>query len=59
LVVLGFRGYSSLRRVVVGIDYIAIGMLLFSMAVLISMAMGGVLPWQPAGRKRKGPHVPE
>ncbi len=40
----GWRGYSSLRQVVAGIDYIAIGMVLFSLAVLTSMAKGGVLP---------------
>ena len=38
LVAVGCRGYGSLRRVVAGIDYITIGMVLFSLAVLTSMA---------------------
>ena len=39
-------------QVVAGLDYIAIGLVLFSLAVLTSMAKGGVLPW--AIRDRKG-----
>ena len=35
------RGYGDLRQVVAGIDYIAIGMVLFSLAVLTSMVKGG------------------
>ena len=49
------HGYGSLRRAVAGIDYIAIGMVLFSLAVLTSMAKGGVLPWRLADQKRNLP----
>ena len=38
---IGWRGYCSLRQFAAGIDYIAIGMLLFSLAVLTSMVKGG------------------
>jgi hypothetical protein len=44
LVAVGCRGYGSLRRVVSGLDYIAIGLVFFSLAVLTSMAKGGALP---------------
>jgi hypothetical protein len=47
----GWRGYSSLRHIVVGIDYIAIGMALFSLAVLTSMVKGGVLAGHTAPKR--------
>ncbi len=53
LAVLGWRGYSALRQVAAGLDYIAIGMVLFSLAVLTSMAKGGVLPWRISSRAGK------
>ena len=43
LVAVGCRGYGS-QRVVTGFDYIAIGLVFFSLAVLTSMAKGGALP---------------
>ncbi len=46
LAALAGRGYGSLRHVVAGLDYIAIGLVLFILAVLTSMAKGGVLPWR-------------
>ncbi len=52
------RGYSSLRLVVAGIDYIAVGMVLFSVAVLTSMAKGGVLPRRITRRPAKLPDAP-
>jgi hypothetical protein len=55
LAVLGWRGYCALRQVAPGLDYIAVGMVLFSMAVLTSLAKGGVLPWRVAGRTDKVP----
>ena len=42
LVGVGWRGYCSLRQFAAGIDYIAIGMLLFSVAVMTSMVKGGM-----------------
>ena len=47
----GWRGYCSLRQFAAGIDYIAIGMLLFSLAVLTSMVKGGVLSSRTADHK--------
>ncbi len=59
LVAVGCRGYGSLRRVVTGLDYIAIGLILFSLAVLTSMAKGGVLPWRILDQKGKIPDAPD
>ncbi len=55
----GCRGYWSLRRVVAGLDYIAVGLVLFSLAVLTSMAKGGVLPWRVLDQKGKVPDAPD
>jgi hypothetical protein len=59
LVAVGCRGYGSLRRVVTGLDYIAIGLILFSLAVLTSMVKGGVLPWRILDQKGKIPDAPD
>ncbi len=59
LVALGCRGYGSLRRVVTGLDYIAIGLVFFSMAVFTSMAKGGALPWMIPDQKGKVPDAPD
>jgi hypothetical protein len=59
LLSVGCRGYGSLRRVVTGLDYIAIGLLLFSLAVLTSMAKGGVLPWAIRDQKGKVSSAPD
>jgi hypothetical protein len=53
------RGYNSLRHVVAGIDYIAIGLVMFSLAVLTSMAKGGVLPWRIAGKSGEVVDTPD
>jgi hypothetical protein len=55
LVVLGWRGYSSARQVVAGLDYLAIGMILFALAVLTSVFKGGVMPRGFGVRKGKLP----
>ena len=55
LAAVGGRGYGSLRRIVAGLDYLAIGMALFTLAVLTSMAKGGVLPRKMMDRKGKLP----
>lgn len=55
LVVLGWRGYISARQVVAGLDYLAIGMILFALAVLTSVVKGGVMPWGFGVRKGKAP----
>jgi hypothetical protein len=53
----GWRGYRSLRHVVVGLDYIALGIVLFALAVLTSVAKGGLLTRRVAatGAKATGP----
>jgi hypothetical protein len=58
LAVLGCRGYVSLRRAVAGLDYIAIGMVLLGLAILTSMAKGGVLPGRLGDRRGKAPNAP-
>ncbi len=55
----GWRGYCSLRQFAAGIDYIAVGMLLFSLAVLTSMVKGGMLSSRTKDQKPEVPHVPE
>jgi hypothetical protein len=55
LTAVGCRGYGSLRRIVVGLDYLVIGLLLFSMAVLTSMAKGGLQAGTIADRSGKVP----
>ena len=56
LVVVGCRGYGLLRRVVTGLDFIAIGLVFFSLAVLTSMAKGGRVAKEVAGiTKRRSP----
>jgi len=52
------RGYVPLREVVAGLDSIAIGMVLLGLAVLTSMAKGGVLPWRIGDRRGKAPNAP-
>jgi hypothetical protein len=52
LAIMGGRGYVSLRGAVVGLDYIAIGMVLLALAVLTSMAKGGALRWRPGSRAK-------
>jgi hypothetical protein len=59
LFVLGSRAYCALRLRAPGLDYIAIGMVLFSLAVLTSMAKGGVLAWRGDRRKNKAPAGPD
>lgn len=49
-----WRGYAVLRMSVSGLDYIAVGMGLFALAVLTSMAKGGVGPWRVAACGEKG-----
>jgi hypothetical protein len=55
----GWRGYCALRQFAAGIDYIAIGMLLFSLAVLTSMVKGGVLSSRTTDHKTDVPDAPE
>ena len=51
----GWWGYCSLRQFAAGIDYIAVGMLLFSLAVLTSMVKGGVLSSRTTDSKPEMP----
>jgi hypothetical protein len=55
LAVQGWRGYCAVRQLAPGLDYIAIGLVLFSLAVLTSMAKGGVLPWRLADGMDRSP----
>jgi hypothetical protein len=58
LVAAGVRGYATLRLAVVGLDYILLGLVLFSLAVLISMLKGGVVPVEIAAGKGEGGDSP-
>jgi hypothetical protein len=53
LATLAGRGYASLRHVVAGLDLIAIGLMLFMLAVLTSLAKGRTLPWRVVDGKGK------
>ena len=53
LAVLGGQGYWALRRFAAGLDYIAVGLVVFSLAVLTSLAKGGALARPIAGRPDK------
>jgi len=59
LACIGWRSYCSLRQFAAGIDYIAIGMVLFSLAVLTSMVKGGMLSSRPTDRKPDAPGTAE
>ncbi len=39
----GWRGYLALRQLVLGLDYLALGMAAFALAVFVSVAKAGVL----------------
>jgi hypothetical protein len=52
----GGRGYRSLRQAVVGLDYLAVSLGLFALAVLVSLAKSGLLRRWVAGR---GGRVPQ
>ncbi|HEX8203202.1 MAG TPA: hypothetical protein VF590_22185, partial [Isosphaeraceae bacterium] len=56
LAALGWRGYCSLRQVIVGLDLIALGLVLLGLAELISLAKGGLLPGPLARGKGRVPH---
>lgn len=49
----GWRGYRSVRHLVAGLDYIALGMLSFALAWLTSLVKGGKLIPRTAGSKGK------
>jgi hypothetical protein len=51
----GWRGYSSLRRVVAGLDQIALSLVLLALAILISLGKSGVLARWARGRTGSGP----
>jgi hypothetical protein len=56
LAALGWRTYDSLRQVVLGLDFIASGIVLLALAELISLVKAGLFPWQVGRTKAKVPH---
>src|SRR5262249_45422013 len=51
-----WRGYFALRQVIVGLDYLALSLVLFAVAVVISLGKAGVWArWQAGGRPRVPP----
>jgi hypothetical protein len=55
MIAIGWRWYSHARQTVVGLDYLATGMVLFALAVLTCVIKGGILPWGFWNRKGKVP----
>ncbi len=58
LAAFAWRGYALLRQRITGLDFIAVGMLLFALAVLTSMAKGGLMPGRlvrPGEKAAPGP----
>jgi hypothetical protein len=55
MAVLTWRSYCSLRHVVLGLDFIATGLVLLALAEGISLAKAGLIPWRVARRPRKLP----
>ena len=53
LVANGWAGYLGARRAVAGLDYLAVGMALFALAVLTSVGKAGLLTRGKAGRGPK------
>lgn len=56
----GWRGFTALRQVVAGLNFIGLSLAFFAVAILISLAKAGVLkpwlePWLPKDSRR---HVP-
>ncbi len=49
-----YRGYHVLRQLVAGLDHIALGLALFALAVLVSLAKAGVLGRPPRSAARRG-----
>jgi len=59
-IVAGWRGYCRLRQVVVGLDHIALSLLLFALALLISLGKSGMLArWIAAWRRGRPDAVAE
>jgi hypothetical protein len=56
LTALGWQTYDSLRQVILGLDFIATGILLLALAELISLAKAGLLPWRVVRPEAKVPH---
>jgi hypothetical protein len=56
LAAIGWQTYGSLRRVILGLDFIATGLVMLALAELISVAKAGLLPGRMAGGKGKAPH---
>ena len=59
LVTAGWRGYLTLREVVLGLDYLALGMAAFALAVFVSVAKAGVLTGRSAASVGKLSETPE
>ena len=49
----GWRGYCSLRHLIAGLDYIALGVASFALAWLTSLVKGGVVPFGTGATRGK------
>jgi hypothetical protein len=52
---LTWQCYVPLRTLIIGLDYMAAGLVLLGLAELISLAKAGLLPWRVVWRTRKLP----
>jgi hypothetical protein len=59
LLTLGWESYAPLRRVIVGLDFIATGLLLLGLAELTSLAKAGLVRWPIVRKRRSVPTVLE
>jgi hypothetical protein len=57
LTVAGWQGYVALRQVVAGLDYLALSLTVFGLAILISFAKSGALTRWAAARRGNAPSV--
>jgi hypothetical protein len=58
LAVIGWYSYWALRQVVTGLDYLAGSLVVFAVAILVSLAKSGILARRVAAREREGPPPP-
>lgn len=59
LLAAGWQSYRILRQLITGLDYLAVSMALFVLAILISLGKSGLLTGWLATWRRKAPQTPE
>jgi hypothetical protein len=59
LTMAGWQGYRLLRQLVLGLDYIAVSLAVFALAVLISLGKSGLLSRSGTERREEVPIAPD